>query len=83
MFQVTQIRTAKLRKTRKVRAFLVETAEGLMKVDTADEATCRAEAAAASMNGAAYVVEHAVNRLPVAEFENGTEVAIGATRYAN
>lgn len=75
MFRVVKIRNAKMQKVRKVERFMDDSMRVVM---TSDERTCRGTAAALSMNGCAYVVEVASNKLAVAEFVNGREVAVGS-----
>jgi hypothetical protein len=80
MYQVIKIRTAAFRKTRKRHTFWIDYG---VDATSADEETCRVVAEDASvLDGCAYIVERIADRVSVAEFENGTEVAIGATRFA-
>jgi hypothetical protein len=90
-YRVIRIRNGKMKPIREAQPFCdLATPDqeaaglyGLLEYRNGDLDRCRAAALHASHFGDAFTVEAIATKTVVAEYENGTEVAIGATRFAH
>lgn len=89
-YHVVQIRNGKFKRIHKPFSFCnLATPEqneqglfGLVEYHSGTLEQCRAAAVHASFFGEAFIVERRRDKVAVAEFENGVEVPLGATRFA-